>query len=115
MIRRNKRYVGIPFNDTVKFPPSQTSQDEPNLREILVAYSRGQDVSEYIRKPAALATADQQFSNRIGKVDYLTEMSDYVKQQVVKANDAVNKDKSRFSTKKQIQEQQQEHQEQQSE
>lgn len=114
MIRRNKRYVGICFNDTVKFPPSQTSQDEPNLREILVAYSRGQDVSEYIRKPAAQASAEQQFTNRIGKVDYLTEMSDYVKKQVVKANEAVNKDKSR-SSKKLLQEQQQEQEEQQSE
>lgn len=98
MIRRNKRYTGIRYNDTVKYSPSQTSQDEPNLREILVAYSRGQDVSQYIRKPAAQATAEQQFTNRIGKVDYLTEMSDYVNEQVVKANKAVTKDKSRFTT-----------------
>lgn len=99
MIRRNKRYAGIRFNDTVKYSPSQTSQDEPNLHDILVAYSRGQDVSEYIRKPAAKATAEQQFTNRIGKVDYLTEMSDYVKQQVVKANKAVQNDKLRSTTK----------------
>lgn len=99
MIRRNRKYAGIQFNDTVKYPPSQTSQEEPNLHEILVAYSRGQDVSQYLRKPAAQATAEQQFTNRIGKVDYLTEMSDYVKQQVVKANKAVASDKSRSSTK----------------
>lgn len=98
MIRRNKRYTGIRYNDTVKFSPSQTSQNEPNLHEILVAYSRGEDVSQYLRKPAAQATAEQQFTNRIGKVDYLTEMSDYVKQQVDKANKAVASDKSRSTT-----------------
>lgn len=99
MIRRNKRYTGIRYNDVVQFSPSQTSQDEPNLHEILVAYSRGEDVSQYVRKPAAQATAEQQFTNRIGKVDYLTEMSDYVKQQVDKANKAVKNDKSRSTTK----------------
>lgn len=98
MIRRNKRYTGIRYNDTVKYSPSQTSQDEPNLRDILVAYSRGQDVSEYVRKPAAQATAEQQFTNRLGKVDYLTEMSDYVKEQVNKAKEAVKNDKSRSTT-----------------
>lgn len=99
MIRRNKRYTGIRYNDTVNYTPSQTSQAEPNLRDILVAYSRGQDVSQYIRKPAAQATAEQQFTNRIGKVDYLTEMSDFVQQQVEKANKAVSMDKSRSTTK----------------
>lgn len=99
MIRRNKRYTGIRYNDTVNYPTSRTSQDEPNLHEILVAYSRGEDVSQYIRKPAAQATAEQQFTNRIGKVDYLTEMSDYVKQQVDKANKSVASDKSRSITK----------------
>lgn len=99
MIRRNKRYAGIRYNDTVKYPPSQTSQDEPNLRDILVAYSRGQDVSEYIRKPAAKATAEQQFTNRIGKVDFLTEIPDYIKQQSAKAKKAVESDNLRSNSK----------------
>lgn len=113
MIRRNRKYVGIRYNDTVKYPPSQTSQDEPNLHEILVAYSRGQDVSQYLRKPASQATAEQQFTNRIGKVDYLTEMSDYVKQQVDKANKSVASDKSRSTTKKPTEKQEEQTQEQQ--
>lgn len=94
MIRRNIKYAGIRYNDFIKYPPSQTSQDEPNLHDILVAYSRGDDVTQYLRKPATQATAEQQFTNRIGKVDYLTEMSDYVKQQVDKANKAVALDKN---------------------
>lgn len=100
MIRRNRQYRGLRLNDVVKFPPSRTSQDEPNLRDILVAYSRGQDVSQYFRVPAVKATAEQQFTNRIGKVDYLTEMSDYVRKEVDKANKLLEKEKTRVKLKK---------------
>lgn len=93
MIRRNRRYAGIVDRDLTIYPPSQTSQLEPNLREILVAYSRGEDISDYIRMPAAKATAEQQFTNRIARVDPLTELQDYVNNEIVKANKAVEQDK----------------------
>ena len=93
MIRRNRRYRGIVDRDLTIYPPSQTSQLEPNLRDILVAYSRGEDVSDYIRMPAVKATAEQQFTNRIARVDPLTELQDYVNNEIVKANKAVEQDK----------------------
>lgn len=100
MIRRNKRYIGVNSrNASVIYTQCQTSQLEPNLREILVKYSRGEDVSDYIRMPATKATAEQQFTNRIGKVDPLTEMQDYVKEQTLIANQAVESDCKKASSK----------------
>ena len=101
MIRRNKRYNGVNSrNASVNYTQCQTSQLEPNLREILVKYSRGEDVSDYIRMPATKATAEQQFTNRLGKVDPLTEMQDYVKEQIVIANKAVESDRNKAASKK---------------
>lgn len=102
MIRRNRRY-NIQHNHPFEpFPPSETSQLEPNLHDILVAYSNGQDVSEYIRMPASKATAEQQFTNRIGKVDPLTEISDYVKAEVNKANHMVAADNEKELREKSV-------------
>lgn len=95
MIRRNKRYQGLPSRDlNPQYSPSQTSQVEPNLHEILVAYQRGEDISQFVTLSAAKATAEQQFKNRLGKVDPLTEFSDYIKSESKKANDMVRSDKA---------------------
>lgn len=105
MIRRNKRYLGVKCrNVNPVYPVNQTSQMEPNLYEILVAYQRGDDVSDYIRVPAVRATSDLQFRNRECKVDYLTEMQDYIKKEVNHANRLMEDDKNKSdnSNNKQI-------------
>lgn len=61
------------------FPPSQTSQQEPSLHDILVRYQNGLDISQFITTTAVKATAEQQFANRVGKVDPLTEIPKYIK------------------------------------
>lgn len=99
MIRRNKRYVVSHDRETLVYPTSETSQLEPSLHDILVAYSRGEDVSQFIRLPAAKATAEQQFLNKLGKMDFLTETEQYVKQSVKSANKAVKADKDKQKQK----------------
>lgn len=77
-IRRNiLEYVGK-CSSCVVFPPSQTSQFEPSLHEILVRYQSGLDISKYITTQASRASADMQFSNRVGKVDFLTEVPRFI-------------------------------------
>lgn len=61
------------------FPPSATSQQEPSLYDLLVRYQNGLDISSYVTTTAVKATAQQQFTNRIGKVDFLTEIPEYIK------------------------------------
>lgn len=61
------------------FPPSQTSQQEPTLHDILVRYQNGLDISQFITTTAVKASAEQQFANRVGKVDPLTEIPKYIK------------------------------------
>lgn len=100
MIRRNCRYTVIHNREKVVYPSSETSQMEPSLHDILVAYSRGDDVSEFIRMPASKATAEQQFMNKIGKVDFLTESEQYVKNAVKQANNAVKEDKAKLKVTK---------------
>lgn len=63
----------------VPFPPSATSQQEPSLYDLLVRYQNGLDISNYVTTTAVKATAQQQFTNRIGKVDFLTEIPEYIK------------------------------------
>lgn len=95
MFNRIKRgYAPRTRSNTPQYSTCQTSQLEPNLHDILVAYQHGEDVSEYIRIPAVKATAEQQFTNRIGKVDPLTEIHDYVANEVKTANELVKKERS---------------------
>lgn len=95
MFRRIIRgHVPPPRNNNPVYPVCKTSQLEPNLREILVAYQRGEDVSEFIRLPASKATAEQQFQNKFGKVDPLTEIEQYVKKETETANAMVKKERS---------------------
>lgn len=61
------------------FPASKTSQVEPSLHELLVAYQKGENIDKYISS-AVKASADLQFKNRVGKVDPLTEIPDYIRQ-----------------------------------
>lgn len=61
------------------FPASKTSQVEPSLRELLVAYQKGENIDKYISS-AVKASADLQFKNRVGKVDPLTEIPDFIRQ-----------------------------------
>lgn len=61
------------------FPASQTSQQEPSLHDILVRYQNGLDISQFITTTAVKASAEQQFANRVGKVDPLTEVPKYIK------------------------------------
>lgn len=102
MIRRNNRYVVSHDREKVIYPTSETSQLEPSLHDILVAYSRGEDVSQFIRMPASKATAEQQFMNKVGKVDFLTETEQYVKQAVKNANKAIKADKEQHIHKQVI-------------
>lgn len=95
MFRRIIRgHVPPSRNNNPVFPECQTSQLEPNLREILVSYQRGEDVSDYVRLPATKATASQQFKNKFAKVDPLTELEQYVKKEVQAANEMVKKDRA---------------------
>lgn len=90
MIRRNRHYNGLPNrNCNPVYPPSETNQREPSLRELLVKYQRGEDISDFVSLPAEKATAEQQFKNRFAKVDPLTEIEQYVKKEVNKANEMV--------------------------
>ena len=68
---------------TASFPPSQTSQQEPSLHEILVRYQNGLDISNFVTTQASKATADMQFSNRVGKTDFLTEIPQHIKKVAV--------------------------------
>ena len=61
------------------FPKSQTSQQEPSLHDILVRYQNGLDISQFVTTTAVKASAEQQFANRVGKVDPLTEVPKYIK------------------------------------
>lgn len=60
------------------YPASETSQQEPSLHDLLVRYQNGLDISNYITQTAVKATAEQQFANRVGKVDPLTEVPEYI-------------------------------------
>lgn len=94
MFRRIIRgHVPSARDNNPTYSECQTSQLEPNLREILVAYQRGEDVSQYVTMSAAKATAEQQFKNRVGKVDPLTEFEEIVKSEIKKANASVAADK----------------------
>lgn len=102
MIRRNKHYNGVALrNVNPQYPPSQTNQREPSLRELLVKYQRGEDISDYITVYAEKATAEQQFKNRVGKVDPLTEFESIVKTEIEKANQLVSEDKRKSKMKTQ--------------
>lgn len=102
MIRRLKRYKKVlDFTPCLIYPESQTSQLEPSLHELLVKYSHGEDISSYISS-APQATAEMQFQNRIGKVDYLTEMETYVKKEVSKAKKLVDIDKTTHEQSKAV-------------
>lgn len=71
---------GFPrLKNVENFPPSATSQQEPSLYDLLVRYQNGLDISNYVTTTAVRATAQQQFTNRVGKVDFLTEIPDYIK------------------------------------
>lgn len=65
---------------SVSFPASQTSQQEPSLHDILVRYQNGLDISQFVTTTAVKASAEQQFANRVGKVDPLTEVPKYIKE-----------------------------------
>lgn len=96
MIRRNRRYSGVALrNVNPLYPASQTNQREPSLRELLIKYQRGEDISDYITISADKATAEQQFKNRFAKVDPLTEIESYVKQETLKASKMIENDKSK--------------------
>lgn len=100
MIRRNRHYNGVALrNVNPQYPPSQTNQREPSLRELLVKYQRGEDISDYITLTAEKATAEQQFQNRVGKVDPLTEIESLVKQEIDKANQMIVEDKRKSKSK----------------
>lgn len=101
MIRRNKRYTGVTARTSNPvYPKSQTTQDEPSLRDILIRYQRGENISDYVHEPAQKATAEQQFKNKFAKVDPLTEIETYVKQETRKANDMVELEKRKKTQKK---------------
>lgn len=63
---------------SVVFPCSQTSQQEPSLHDILIRYQNGLDISQFVTTTAVKASAEQQFANRVGKVDPLTEIPRYI-------------------------------------
>lgn len=101
MIRRNIKYTGVaarPSNPV--YPQSQTTQDEPSLRDILIRYQRGENISDYVHEPSQRATAEQQFKNKFAKVDPLTEIEHYVKQETRKANELVENEKRTKNAKK---------------
>lgn len=101
MIRRNKHYNGVALrNVNPQYPPSQTNQREPSLRELLVKYQRGEDISDYVTVSAEKATAEQQFQNKFAKVDPLTEIEDYVKKEQRKASEMVENEKRTKHAKK---------------
>lgn len=101
MIRRNRHYTGVTArNANPVYPKSETTQDEPNLRDILIRYQRGENISDFIHEPAHRATADQQFKNKFAKVDPLTEIESYVKQESRKASEMVENEKRTRTTKK---------------
>lgn len=94
MFRRIKRgYAPRTPSNTPEYSKCETSQLEPNLHDILVAFQQGKDVSQFIAMPAVKATAEQQFKNRVGKVDPLTEFSEIVKSETRKANELVEQEK----------------------
>lgn len=94
MFRRIKRgYAPRTPSNTPEYSKCETSQLEPNLHDILVAFQQGKDVSQFVTMPAAKATAEQQFKNRVGKVDPLTEFSEFVKSETRKANEMVDQEK----------------------
>jgi len=100
MIRRNRHYNGVALrNVNPQYPPTQTNQREPSLRELLVKYQRGEDISDYITMSAEKATAEQQFKNRVGKVDPLTELETIVKTETEKANQMITEDNRKRKTK----------------
>lgn len=76
IIRHILEYSGKPCRSS--YPPSETSQVEPTLHDLLVRYQNGLDISQFVTTPAVKATAEQQFSNRVGKVDPLTEVPAYI-------------------------------------
>lgn len=106
MIRRNNHYTVTHRTLKIEYSPCETSQLEPNLRELLIKYQQGLDITDHVYLPAAKATAEVQFKNRVAKVDPLTEIPDYIKSEQRKANEMVNTDK-RKSKSAQTQKQQQ--------
>lgn len=97
MIRRNKRYT-VTHRDATNellYSPCETTQLEPNLRELLVKYQQGLDITDHVYLPAAKATADVQFKNRVAKVDPLTEIPQYIAGVKAKAEAAVTSDRKR--------------------
>lgn len=99
MIRRNRKYAVMHCPLHVEYSPCETSQLEPNLRELLIKYQQGMDISDHIILPAAKATADQQFRNRVAKVDPLTEIPEYIQSEQRKANEMVATDKRKSKQK----------------
>lgn len=77
------------------YSPCETTQLEPNLRELLVKYQQGLDITDHVYLPAAKATADVQFKNRVAKVDPLTEIPQYIAVEKAKADAAVTSDRKR--------------------
>lgn len=93
MIRRNRHYTVIHRFENIDYSTCETSQLEPNLRELLVKYQQGMDITDHITLPATKATAEVQFKNRIAKVDPLTEIPAYIRSEQSKANEMIANDK----------------------
>lgn len=89
-LRRNK-YNRVCKHQGGNFPPSQTTQQEPSLYDLLVRYQNGLDISSYVTTNAVSATANQWFTNRVGKTDFLTEIPEYITE--VKRQEEVSKSK----------------------
>lgn len=99
MIRRNRKYSVTHRFEIIDYSPCETSQLEPNLRELLIKYQQGMDITDYVTLPAAKATAEVQFQNRVAKVDPLTEIPAYIKAEQAKANDMVASDRRKSKEK----------------
>lgn len=65
------------------FDPTQTQQTYPTINDILVKFKRGEDLSDLVYNAADVPSMPAaQFSNRMFKVDPLTERQDYIKKQL---------------------------------
>ena len=76
IVRHILEWSGKPCRSS--YPPSETSQVEPTLHDLLVRYQNGLDISQFVTTPAVKASAEQQFANRVGKVDPLTEIPNHI-------------------------------------
>lgn len=99
MLRRNNRYTVTHRTLNIEYSPCETSQLEPNLRELLIKYQQGLDITDHVYLPAAKATAEVQFKNRVAKVDPLTEIPDYIKSEKRKAHEMMKSDKLKSKSK----------------